>query len=672
MFTPRWDHTATLLSNEWVLVAGGEDETDALDRAELYNPTSNTWTNVSDPLSTRRLGHSATALPNGDVLIAGGDNYDDGFLASAELFTFDETTPANSTWTAAESMVVNSRSGHSATLLPDGTVMVAGGYGGDLNAPTNPAHPLTSIELYDPNAAVGESWTGGGNLDSPRTNHTATLMPSGEVLMVGGKLGEGFLASAEKIDPTTGVWTTTSDMDTERSGHSATLLADGKVLIAGGTGNLGTLTLAEIYDPISGWSSTNSMNTPRANHTATLLLNGKVLVAGGGNGTIFTTGSELYDPQTGNWEFTGALNNARANHTATLLRNGKVLVAGGLTNNSEYLNSAEVYDPDTGSWSLVTSLVTARRDHTATLLTDGTVLVTGGYNNGYLKTSERYDIALNDWLPTGPLTTERGNHTATLLPNGQVLVAGGLNDGLKSGELYDPISGGWTTTAPMNMAHYSHSAGLLPNGKVLVAGGNDNDTGTIADCEVYDPITADWQIVESMKSARQGFTTTILSDGRILAAGGQSNTALKSAELYDIGQGYLPAWRPTIDSIPARIKTGEMLTFSGTNFRGYQQIEASSGSTRESPSNYPLVQLRRLDNGQVAWLSPDPTLGFSATEFNSVPLSFGIGPVVVTVYVNGIPSKSEMIQIDPVKIFTPMLSKTGPSSIKVYLPIVQR
>ena len=655
--TPRWGQTATLLSNGWVLIAGGEDETGALQSTELYNPVSNTWTNVNATLSKARLGHSATALPNGKVLVAGGDNYDDGFLNSAELFTFDETTPADSTWTAAGSMVVNSRSGHSATLLPNGNVLVAGGFGGDLNAPENPPHALTSIELYDPDASIPGLWSGAGNLESPRIIHTATLLPTGEVLLTGGKHEENYLASAEKIDPTTGVWTATSEMDTERSGHSATLLADGKVLVAGGTGQLGTLNLAEIYDPISGWTNANPMHSPRANHTATLLPNGKVLVAGGGSGTTFINDCELYDPQTGAWYDTGALHDPRANHTATLLRNGKVLVAGGLTNGSLYLKSAEVYDPDTGNWSLVTPLQNARRDHTATLLNDGTVLVTGGYDNGYLASSERYDITLNAWLPTASMVTKRGNHTATLLPNGQVLVAGGLNDGLTTSELYNPISGGWSSAAPMNSGHYSHSAKLLPNGKVLVVGGNDNITGPIPDCEVYDPITADWQSVAPMNTARQSFAAAVLSDGRILAVGGQNVDALKSAELYDIGQGFLPAWRPTIDSLPARIKAGQILTFSGTNFRGYQQIEASSGSTHESPSNYPLVQLRRPDNGQVAWLSPDPTLGFSATEFNSIPLSFAIGPVVVTVYVNGIPSQSEMIQIDPVKVFTPMVFK---------------
>ena len=114
------------------------------------------------------------------------------------------------------------------------------------------------------------------------------------------------------------------------SEHTATLLPNGKVLVAGGY-NSGYLTSAELYDPASGsWSATGSLNTARQAHTATLLPNGKVLVAGGDNGSGYLTSAELYDPASGSWSATGSLNTARYFHTATLLPNGKVLVAGGL------------------------------------------------------------------------------------------------------------------------------------------------------------------------------------------------------------------------------------------------------------------------------------------------------------------------------------------------------
>jgi N-acetylneuraminic acid mutarotase len=671
---PRWDHTATLLPGGWVLVAGGQNGDEVFDTSELYDPAGNSWTSVADTLSTARLGHTATVLPDGQVLIVGGEN-NDGYLSSAELFTFITPNEASSTWDDTGAMVVSERSGHSATLLPNGLVMVIGGFGDDIADPSGP-HALASIELYD---SASGTWSGAGALHTTRSYHTATLLPTGEVLIVGGRKETGYLDSVEKIDPTSGNWTPISNMSTDRQGHSATLLADGRVLIAGGTSQLSMLAKAEIYDPASGWSNADDMHTARSNHTATLLPNGKVLVAGGGTGSVFTTSAELYDPQTGNWETTGSLHDARGNHTATLLRNGQVLVVGGLTNNSHYLASAEMYNPDTGVWTQVASLKNARKDHTATLLDDGTVLVTGGFSTegtevGFLSSSERYDPGLDDWLNTGTMNAVRGNHTATLLPNGQVLVVGGLNTDSqppKTTELYDPISGKWSTTGMMSYAHYFHSARLLPNGKVLVAGGVDA-TGPIAECEVYDLTTAQWQLVNSMGSPRQSFTTTILADGRILATGGQNIDPLNTAEVYDIGQGYLPAWRPTIDSIPPRIKIGKILTFSGTNFRGYQSIEASSSSTHGSPSNYPLVQLRRPDNGQVAWLMPHPELGFSGTVFNSVPLGFPIGPAIVTVYVNGIPSKSVMIQIEAVKTYTPLIVRADPRPFKLRLPLIKR
>ena len=300
---PRWEHTASLLPGGWVLVAGGINGSEVLDSAELYNPGTNSWTPVDD-MSNARMGHSATVLPDGQVLIAGGEDIV-GTLASAELFTFNAGTPADSTWTVTGSMVSKSRSRHSATLLPNGKVMVVGGRGSDISA-TTPIDPLASIELYDPNDDGG-TWTGGGDLQSPHTWHTATLLPTGEVLVAGGQEGEDYLASVEKVDLATGIWTAIGDMATERSGHSATLLADGKVLVAGGTGTtqFGTLKSAEIYNPASGWSPTNDdMNTARAYHTATLLPNGKVLVAGGGNGDVFTTAAELYDPQTDSWQVT--------------------------------------------------------------------------------------------------------------------------------------------------------------------------------------------------------------------------------------------------------------------------------------------------------------------------------------------------------------------------------
>src|SRR2546427_5827926 len=195
------------------------------------------------------------------------------------------------------------------------------------------------------------SWTYTGNLNGARRFHTATLLPNGKILVAGGfdcSTGSCLhLKSAELYDPATGAWGLTGSLNNARVEHTATLLPSGKVMVVGGDNNGNS---AELYDPASGtWSITGNLNTSRVfAHTATLLPNGKVLVAGGWQGDgRYTNSAELYDPASGLWSITGSLNSARSG-TATLLPTGKVMVAAGensVSNNLFFLNSAEPYDP---------------------------------------------------------------------------------------------------------------------------------------------------------------------------------------------------------------------------------------------------------------------------------------------------------------------------------------
>lgn len=322
----RDSHTATLLPNGKVLVAGGIGafigDSSRLISAELYNPDTGSWTNTGS-LSQARFLHTATLLPNGQVLVAGGEPS----LASAELYS-----PDTGSWSPAKPLI-QGRMCHTATLLPNGKVLVAGGYD---DYYLSGSYEIATAELYDP---VTGDWSPTGLLSQARAYHTATLLPNGKVLVVGGQgVGGNLLASAELYDPDTGSWTNTGSMSHIRYAHTATLLPNGQVLVAGcdDTGPVADVG-AELYNPITGmWTNTGSLlSSLKWGHTATLLSNGKVLVA------FATDGAELYDPARGAWGITDSLIQGHEWHTATLLPNGKVLVAGGVPQ----ITSADLYSP---------------------------------------------------------------------------------------------------------------------------------------------------------------------------------------------------------------------------------------------------------------------------------------------------------------------------------------
>ena len=385
-------------------------------------------------------------------------------------------------WNATHDMN-SSRILHTATLLPNDKVLIAGGIYCDTIC-----HILDATELYEP---ATDTWTYTSNMSTARIAHTATLLPNGKVLVAGGCAVDhcnhaNANASAEIYDPATSVWTPVNSMNTARSRHTATLLPNKKILVSGGDRN--EASSAEVYDPATDtWTLTNSMSTARYNHTATLLPNGTVLVAGGDNYPIAIASAEVYDPTTNTWTLTdNSMSMARVDHTATLLPNGKVLVAGG---GGEYdtqgddipLASVEVYDPATKVWTTIKSTMdTARYSHTATLLSSGKVLVVGGvagggYASGYanaLSSAELYDPVTSVWTATSTMSTERTFHTATLLSSGKVLVLGGWDGStpfptlfLSSGELY--VLPDFVVTG-ITLNPISPSAGTAFTAKVII------------------------------------------------------------------------------------------------------------------------------------------------------------------------------------------------------------
>lgn len=317
------------------------------------------------------------------------------------------------------------RASHTSTLLPNGKVLIAGGFagsGGEYN-------PYRTAELYDPRSGTFES---AASMTIGRSGHTATLLKNGKVLMVGGWTGRYDLrSSAELYDPATSVFAPTGNLLVERAGNTATLLTDGRVLIAGGEDrHENAIANAEIYDPATGrFTLTGSMADPRGAHTATALNDGRVLIAGGGSGhypsqNIYRS-AEVFDPATGKFTFTGQMTVARHKHAAILLRSGKVLVVGGSDNRDwrgEYA-SAEIYDPMSGTFTATGSMNTARfkLPAAAVLLPNGKVLVAGGG-----PFAELYDETTGSFSKVpGSLGAARFFASTTLLPGGKALITGG-------------------------------------------------------------------------------------------------------------------------------------------------------------------------------------------------------------------------------------------------------
>jgi hypothetical protein len=325
------------------------------------------------------------------------------------------------------------RTAHTATLLQDGHVLIAGGDPCSafsvLHGDTWDPCPVELTELYDPGTGL---FVGGASMSAQRTMHTATLLPDGRVLIAGGGS-----ASAELYDPTTGTFSPTGSLSMPRSGHTATLLADGRVLIAGGGTTGALAGTAELYDPQAGVflpTSGTGLLVPRIAHTATRLLDGKVLLLGGLNSSDSSESSvEHYDPTTESFTLAGNLGDfRRAYHTATLLLDGTVLITGGFRREGgggSTFSSGLIFDPASGTSRETGQMESRRTTHFAVLLNNGKVLVSGGdyldpFWRGYI--AELFDPTTGRFERIGSMASlSRNSSAAVLLGDGRVLVTGG-------------------------------------------------------------------------------------------------------------------------------------------------------------------------------------------------------------------------------------------------------
>jgi hypothetical protein len=372
--------------------------------------------------------------------------------ATASPTASPKTSPTPAPIFVATGSMNSARMNATATLLQNGKVLIAGGAATTGLIQTD----LASAELYDP---ATEQFTPTGSMTTPRAYQTATLLLDGRVLVAGGygcvmnQCNPSPLTSAELYDPSTGKFGRTGTVPIDYAIDSATLLLDGNVLLVGGQGG----TTAVLYDPTSGrFARTGSslIDMGYGADTAIRLADGKVLIIGK---TFDGPRAEVYDPALGKFssisfdpptcpaasaQFDGKPINRAAPDTATLLKDGRVLLF-----ENGYL---ETYDPATGMFTPAGFMHAPGQWNSplATRLNDGRVLFEGGdfvadlsnWEGAAASGAALYDPSGGPQL-IGPLDTSRLGQTATLLPDGSVLIAGGTSDGtnaLSSAELFKP------------------------------------------------------------------------------------------------------------------------------------------------------------------------------------------------------------------------------------------
>jgi len=596
-------HTATLLNDGRVLVAGGDagipdlgdagdpnvpnvipvagSQSNVVATAELFDPVTSTWAVVGS-LSVARSEHVAVRLDDGRVLVAGGADGTGTALASSEIYD-----PSTQTWSLGPSLSA-ARALATATLLADGRVLVSGG--------TNFNGILGSAEIYDP---VANSWSSAGTMMNARLLHSLTRLANGQVLAAGGLPGAGGGAgnmAAEVYNPATNSWQAAASMPAGAYAEGAVLLPSGNVLQLPGM----------IYDPVADTWQEAAPPAPGAlvlengefsAATAVLLPNGRVLAAGSAAGSGGGPGSAIYDPVMQAWSAVPnppAIGSAQwpgidtAYGTVTALQDGRVLADGGVfgfpESTANSLSNASLYDPTSNSWSVSGSQAHAGYYAASGVLGNGEVLVSGGTTirdetteTASVSAADLFNPATNTWTAAAAMNTPRQQHTATVLLSGGMLVTGGTSPPgniSNSAELYDPTSNTWSSAGTMSTSRYQHTASLLASGMVLVAGGNDvfspcSCTTFVNSADLYNPATNSFTPTGALVTARYAHTATVLQNGMVLVTGGfggptstieSGGAVLASAELYDPTTG---TWTATGSMTTTRMNHTAALLSSG-------------------------------------------------------------------------------------------------------------
>jgi hypothetical protein len=660
----RWYHTATRLPDQRVLIAGGCESPEI----EAWDPATRT-TSVVGRLFQGRYAHTATLFPDGRVLIAGG------FAATSwEIFSSTEWFDPATGETSQGPNLTAARHSHAAVITPSGDLVLVG-YAGTLDVLDAGAHEFRSVHA-------------GVFYSHPR----ATLLTSGKILITGGEAYHGAVASAYLYDHETDIVETLPDMSTPRVEHSSTLLEDGRVLLAGGSlrpntalQNRATL---EVFDPVT--KEFSRLDTPsdfRSNRTASLLPSGSLLLAGGTSAG--TAHCELWNPATREALPTDKMNAARTGHTATTLGTGAVLMVGGESWQTP-TPTAEIFELPAEQFQPVGDMQIARTNHSATRMPSGEILVVGGAAN---PTCEIFSPSTATFRTTGALHRARSKHGAVLTPEGRVLVAGGQSpegDAILEIESFDPQRGTFDLLEGKALVGGVTRGAWDRVGAALFAGpatGYATDTHTSAfrslsglpstPVATFSLLAGGTSVCGDLGGMDVGNTSTSCvsvaadrSEGIVMfhaPGGGTGSTAarLRSGDVWLNAQAIpsgavslvaraVPkdALRPTITSVPDRMRIGVPTTLQGTRFAS----PASRGgiSTHPMPGVVPLVTFVPAQEGAPVVFAlrqwSDTTLDFvpSSTTFH--------GPGWLHVVVEGVPSEAQFVLLEPRPLGTACMS----------------
>lgn len=541
------------------------------DYATLWLPASADANTIDDPMT--HAYHSGTLLPDGTILLAGGTD-GSSVLRSAEVFD-----PVTKNFTPTTTLLNYPRQQHSASLLPNGRVLLAGGFTTDPSTgPTNTA------EIYYPDTRVFEKTS---LMISSHSQHVAVTLPDGDVFVAGGYKGQDTVTgSAEIFYSTMSTWASLADMTTlgalaKRALAAAVQLQDGRIMLCGGTNESGILSSVIAYDPATNaWSSLASMPTQLSGHTATLLFDGRVLVAGGNDGFGESRyNSFIYDPGLNTWSTINHMQGGRSGHSANLLPNGTVLVTGGIdslaTSASNAKQSMEFYTPDSASWS------------------DGSGA----------------DGTTNNDVPTYLLASgPRAFHTATLAPDGRVYFIGGADGVIGNGStFYKKNDSVYFTVAPdqfsvnaPSLRQSTITATTASSGPVL-PGSSFNVTGL--------RFRGATEASGGSGSAAASFSTPRLMLQKVDASnGGGANSS----------PGFVANLTPLVYSNPANettLDTSLTVTLPSNNALPYGWYQAWVGAVDIHTNKAPFVQVGPAKPASSVVMQSPIVLGISSVTY---------------------------------------------------------